>query len=214
MHCMLEKVNRSIWRYVLQVWHAEDPEEEVLAMVVRTGLYTSTGSMIRQILSPSFSSAEKYPLLQVRHMLQTLQSRLPQDVDEVSSQAGFQPELLSPCVCMKVAYCKSVSLAGNLGGTDQCLLCSAGSAQAVRLCPDASSFHSNPLHCQSSRLSPVRQGCSEPASAMYPPCSTPRTPNYVAYYIICEHDQTWQERHQTEFSTGSEAGRCCHGGLL
>lgn len=48
-----------------QVWHADDPEEEVLAMVVRTGLHTSMGSMIRQILAPSFVPAEKYPFLQV-----------------------------------------------------------------------------------------------------------------------------------------------------
>ena len=36
-----------------QVWNEQDPEEEVLAMVVRTGLYTSMGSMMRQVISYS-----------------------------------------------------------------------------------------------------------------------------------------------------------------
>jgi len=32
------------------VWNEEDAEEEVLAMVVRTGLCTSMGSMMRQVV--------------------------------------------------------------------------------------------------------------------------------------------------------------------
>ena len=34
----------------VQVWNEEDAEEEVLAMVVRTGLCTSMGSMMRQMV--------------------------------------------------------------------------------------------------------------------------------------------------------------------
>ncbi len=34
----------------VQVWNEEDAEEEVLAMVVRTGLCTSMGSMMRQVV--------------------------------------------------------------------------------------------------------------------------------------------------------------------
>ena len=34
----------------VQVWNEEDAEEEVLAMVVRTGLHTSMGAMMRQIV--------------------------------------------------------------------------------------------------------------------------------------------------------------------
>ena len=56
------------------MWHAEDPEEEVLAMVVRTGLHTCMGSMIRQILSPSFASAEKYPILWVSEITMIMTS--------------------------------------------------------------------------------------------------------------------------------------------
>lgn len=48
-----------------QVWNAEDPEEEVLAMVVRTGLNTTMGDMVRQILSPAFAPGEKHPFIQV-----------------------------------------------------------------------------------------------------------------------------------------------------
>lgn len=34
----------------MQVWNEEDAEDEVLAMVVRTGLCTSMGSMMRQVV--------------------------------------------------------------------------------------------------------------------------------------------------------------------
>lgn len=51
--------------FVEQVWNAEDPEEEVLAMVVRTGLNTTMGNMVRQTLSPAFAPAEKHPFIQV-----------------------------------------------------------------------------------------------------------------------------------------------------
>ncbi len=36
---------------VVQVWNEQDAEEEVLAMVARTGLCTSMGSMMRQVLT-------------------------------------------------------------------------------------------------------------------------------------------------------------------
>ena len=34
------------------MWNEEDPEDEVLAMVVRTGLCTTMGSMLRQVMNP------------------------------------------------------------------------------------------------------------------------------------------------------------------
>lgn len=34
----------------MQVWNEEDAEDEVLAMVVRTGLHTSMGEMMRQVV--------------------------------------------------------------------------------------------------------------------------------------------------------------------
>ena len=34
----------------MQVWNEEDVEDEVLAMVVRTGLHTSMGEMMRQVV--------------------------------------------------------------------------------------------------------------------------------------------------------------------
>ena len=51
--------------FVGQVWNADDPGEEVLAMVVRTGLNTTMGDMVRQILSPAFAPAQKHPFVQV-----------------------------------------------------------------------------------------------------------------------------------------------------
>lgn len=34
----------------MQVWNEEDAEDEVLAMVVRTGLHTTMGGMMRQVV--------------------------------------------------------------------------------------------------------------------------------------------------------------------
>ena len=36
----------------MQVWNEADAEEEVLALVVRTGINSSVGSMLRQVMSP------------------------------------------------------------------------------------------------------------------------------------------------------------------
>ncbi len=47
------------------MWNAEDAEEEVLAMVVRTGLDTCMGSMIRQLIAPAWSHKDKHPFIQV-----------------------------------------------------------------------------------------------------------------------------------------------------
>ena len=40
----------------MQVWNEEDAEDEVLAMVVRTGLCTSMGSMMRQVVHNRMST--------------------------------------------------------------------------------------------------------------------------------------------------------------
>ena len=36
----------------VQVWNEEDGEDEVLAMVARTGLRTTVGNLLRQVMSP------------------------------------------------------------------------------------------------------------------------------------------------------------------
>ena len=36
-----------------QVWNTDDPEDEPLAMVVRTGYNTTVGAMARQLLAPT-----------------------------------------------------------------------------------------------------------------------------------------------------------------
>lgn len=46
-----------IWRVrhglTLQVWNDEDPDDEVLAMVVRTGCNSTIGNMLRRAMRPS-----------------------------------------------------------------------------------------------------------------------------------------------------------------
>ncbi|KAL0023496.1 hypothetical protein WJX79_002152 [Trebouxia sp. C0005] len=44
---------------VQQVWNPEDAEDEVLAMVCRTGLNTQMGSMVRELVTPTTLSARK-----------------------------------------------------------------------------------------------------------------------------------------------------------
>ncbi|KAL3131606.1 hypothetical protein ABBQ38_007903 [Trebouxia sp. C0009 RCD-2024] len=46
---------------VRQVWNAEDPEDEVLAMVVRVKLDTTMGSMIKELIAPVAAVKEKEP---------------------------------------------------------------------------------------------------------------------------------------------------------
>lgn len=36
----------------MQVWNEQCPNEETLALVVRTGLCTAVGSMLRQVMAP------------------------------------------------------------------------------------------------------------------------------------------------------------------
>ncbi|DBA85716.1 hypothetical protein WJX77_011623 [Trebouxia sp. C0004] len=48
---------------VQQVWNPEDAEEEVLVMVCRTGMHTSMGCIIRQLLTPTKVYKDKEPLL-------------------------------------------------------------------------------------------------------------------------------------------------------
>lgn len=38
---------------VWQVWNEHGSDEECLALVVRTGLYTTMGSMLRQVMAPA-----------------------------------------------------------------------------------------------------------------------------------------------------------------
>ena len=50
---------------VQQVWNAEDTEDEVLAMVCRTGLNTQMGSMLRELVAPSKQAAESDTFVKV-----------------------------------------------------------------------------------------------------------------------------------------------------
>ena len=56
-------VSLHIW----QVWNEDQADEEVLAMVVRTGLCTAMGDMLRQVMAPlNETSPFKDPFLIVR----------------------------------------------------------------------------------------------------------------------------------------------------
>ena len=48
-----------------QVWNLEDAEDEVLAMVVRPGLNTCMGSMVRQLIAPTRLQLEASPFVEV-----------------------------------------------------------------------------------------------------------------------------------------------------
>lgn len=43
---------RAVTVLVSKVWNETNAEEEVLAMVVRTGLSTTMGDMLRQVMAP------------------------------------------------------------------------------------------------------------------------------------------------------------------
>ncbi len=48
----LPLLHAAVDMIVLQVWNEEDPEDEVLALVVRTGFNSTMGNMLRQIVCP------------------------------------------------------------------------------------------------------------------------------------------------------------------
>ena len=49
----------------LQVWNPDFPENEVLVMVCRTGMNTTMGTMIRELVAPSKVYEEKDPFMSV-----------------------------------------------------------------------------------------------------------------------------------------------------
>ena len=59
----LMAVSLNTW----QVWNEEQTDEEVLAMVVRTGLCTAMGDMLRQVVAPIHETSPfKDPFVTVR----------------------------------------------------------------------------------------------------------------------------------------------------
>ena len=56
------KQRPSVW----QVWNTEDQQEEVLAMVVRMGLNSCMGGMIRELIAPAWQRKDKISLVKVR----------------------------------------------------------------------------------------------------------------------------------------------------
>ena len=53
VYCVLSAVLSPVvgkTQICLQVWNEEDAEDEVLGMVVRTGMCTSMGAMMRQVI--------------------------------------------------------------------------------------------------------------------------------------------------------------------
>ena len=51
--------------WCVQVWNPEAPDDEVLAMVCRTGLNTVMGVMVKELLAPIRRYKERNPLLPV-----------------------------------------------------------------------------------------------------------------------------------------------------
>lgn len=52
MQCQLLQMPGKDSAAVEQVWNEEHAEEEVLAMVVRTGFHTTLGTMLKQVTAP------------------------------------------------------------------------------------------------------------------------------------------------------------------
>ena len=59
MYPTLESVN------IVQVWNPEEPQEEVLVMIVRTGFNTVMGAMVRELVSPTKVFIQKTPFTAV-----------------------------------------------------------------------------------------------------------------------------------------------------
>lgn len=60
------------------MWNADDLEDEVLAMVVRTGLNTCMGSMVRQMLAPAFALVGQHSFILVQHLVASMHAVLIQ----------------------------------------------------------------------------------------------------------------------------------------
>ena len=59
------KPNEIQGRVCVQVWNPDSPEDEVLVMVCQTGLRTTIGEMIRELVAPSKVIQEKDPFMLV-----------------------------------------------------------------------------------------------------------------------------------------------------
>lgn len=64
---ILPKVMPNRMSSKLQVWNEEDAEDEVLAMVVRTGLCTSMGSMMRQVVYNAMPTRNRLLRVSCKH---------------------------------------------------------------------------------------------------------------------------------------------------
>ncbi len=63
-------LNFWVSQYDWQVWNESNAEDEVLVMVVRTGLCTTMGNMLRQVTNPLHNTQlYKDPFLRVSQLL-------------------------------------------------------------------------------------------------------------------------------------------------
>lgn len=80
---------QSVIDYALQVWNADDPEDEPLALVVRTGLNSTMGSMVRQLISPTCLQLQAEPFIPVRSMQPMLLASLHLEAGPCRMRLGF-----------------------------------------------------------------------------------------------------------------------------
>ena len=93
------------------MWNAADPEDEVLAMVVRTGINSTVGAMIKQIVAPSRMQRPD-PFLQVSPPWSRVTTFLPLLYAEQSlkaTSANGRHELVGQT--LKVRLCSNRLLA-------------------------------------------------------------------------------------------------------
>ena len=110
-----------------QVWNAVDPEDEVLAMVCRTGLNTQVGSMVRQLATPSKLANQKDPFIRVSPPLPPLpiadsfsfakstsspSSQPPCNIAALTCLAPLQagPQRIPICTSVKPTSCCLISI--------------------------------------------------------------------------------------------------------
>jgi len=87
----------------VQVWNPEDAEDEVLAMVCRTGLNTQMGSMVRELVTPTTLSARKDTFVKVSNPWPASSNPRPASSNAVMLHAV----MFHAAVCLK---CCAVSL--------------------------------------------------------------------------------------------------------
>ena len=92
----------------VQVWNEEDGEDEVLAMVARTGLRTTVGNLLRQVMSPVHATQPRkdtFVVVSYHHKLKLMA--------QLRGRGGGGQQVMSPLLLSVVSFCHNVSFCKN-----------------------------------------------------------------------------------------------------